>query len=330
MNKMPEKSNDTIGIIERSFFDKRPILLVLVGLPGSGKSRFCKYQQGFAVHSSDSLRKELYGNESIQCNNEELFKILHSRIKQDLLAGWNVIYDATNINKKKRAAFLDELKHIPCQKKCVVFMTPYELCLKQNQNRERVVPDRVIWNMYLRWSPPDYSEGFDDILIVYNYGDSVNRMKYSVTYFFEGEEGADNMDQGNSHHALTLGQHCRKAADYLAKKYESDQTMYVAGLLHDVGKFYTKTNINARGFDDGNCHYYNHENVSSYLSFFFTDVMGMKKDDQIAVANMIFYHMRPYLSWMQSSKARDKDVRRIGEEMYLKIMALHEADLYAH
>ena len=50
------------------------------------------------------------GDENTQDNNEELFKELHRRIKQDLKGEQNVIYDATNISYKICKAFLEELE----------------------------------------------------------------------------------------------------------------------------------------------------------------------------------------------------------------------------
>ena len=74
--------------------------------------------------------------------------------------------------------------NIPCYKKCVVFITPFETCVEFNSGRDRKVPVDVIKRMYMNWCPPDYAEGFDEIGFVYNYGDEVNRMKYTYTLVF--------------------------------------------------------------------------------------------------------------------------------------------------
>lgn len=40
--------------------------------------------------------------------------------------------------------------------------------------------------------------------------------------------------------------------------------------------------------------------------------------------------MRPYLGWKESEKARERDRKLIGEEMYQDIMILNECDRAAH
>ena len=90
--------------------------VMMCGLPGSGKSTYADElarKEGFIVHSSDKIREEL-GDVNDQSKNEQVFTILHKRIKDDLRSEKNVIYDATNINRKRRVAFLRELKHILC------------------------------------------------------------------------------------------------------------------------------------------------------------------------------------------------------------------------
>lgn len=310
--------------------DNKPIIEILVGLPGSGKSTYSKAQRNFAIHSSDALREELFGDENCQDNNSDLFTILHSRIKEDLLNGKNVIYDATNISKKRRTAFLAELKNIPCHKKCVIFVTPYEKCLEFNSNRERKVPDDVIKRMYMNWCPPDYAEGFDEIGFIYNYGDNAIRMKYTYTYLFNSVNGIDLMSQENSHHRLTLGAHCRAAKAYIERNHPEDQRLQLAALFHDNGKVFTKTRLNTHGIDDGQCHYYQHHCVGAYDFLLYADAMGISEQDAIYVSNLIYFHMHPFMSWDKSEKSRDKAIKSIGQKMYNDIMELHAADLAAH
>ena len=129
----------------------KPNFIMLVGLPGSGKS--VKAQElsehyNAAIFSSDSLREELFGDVNHQADNTKLFEELHKRIKNCLREGKSAIYDATNINYKRRMAFLSELVNIPCEKICVLIATPYEECLERNSKRERHVPEHVIERMY--------------------------------------------------------------------------------------------------------------------------------------------------------------------------------------
>ena len=91
---------------------------MIVGLPASGKSTYAKElseKYNANIHSSDVIREELSGDVNNQNINSKVFQTLHSRIKEDLRNGKNCIYDATNINYKRRMAFLQELNKIPCE-----------------------------------------------------------------------------------------------------------------------------------------------------------------------------------------------------------------------
>ena len=325
------------GVYSNKNVDKIPILFMMVGLPGSGKSYLAdglhverKEVTKPNIHSSDTLRKELYGDEDEQKHNAEIFSELHKRIKNDLQNNKDVIYDATNINKKKRRAFLSELKNIPCYKVCLAVMTPYEYCLKQNTKRKRKVPEHIIRKMYLNWNPPSYDEGFDDIILCYNFESNKSQDKYTLDNFFAGDIGADYIDQENKHHTYTIGEHCRATGAYLKEHYPEDTLLHTAGLLHDIGKVFTKSPFNSKGERDGDCHYYQHHCVGAYDSLFYTWVIDIPLSDKIEIANLIYYHMMPFTSWKQSEKAKNKSRNQIGEKMFDKVMKLHEADLAAH
>ena len=107
----------------------------------------------------------MFGDVNDQEHNAEIFIELHRRCKELLLKQVNIIYDATNINQKKRTAFLRELNGIDCYKKAIVFATPYELCIENNSKRDRKVPEYVIKRMRENFHFPLYGEGFDKIKV---------------------------------------------------------------------------------------------------------------------------------------------------------------------
>ena len=313
----------------------------MVGLPGSGKSTYAKTLtldgKPYIIHSSDKLREELYGDAAIQGDNNKLFAELHKRIKEDLRRGENVVYDATNIKKKNRIAFLRELEDIPCHKDCIVMATEYKACVYNNEHRERKVPPEVIRRMFLNYQPPHESEGFREIIYVFTYLTSDNRLvenppndDYTLSKFFKI---ANNFNQENSHHTFSLGKHCAETGKYIQNKRTNDFWLLMAALLHDVGKLDTKTKFNSRGVEDGEYHYYNHNCAGSYSSMFYfnnIETVWNKPCPMSDVTNYIYYHMHPYLAWKQSERAKERDKKLLGDKMFNDIMLLHEADLAAH
>lgn len=319
-----------------------PLLIMLVGLPGSGKSTYAhtveiRRKDGNAakpiVHSSDALREELYGDAATQGDNVKLFGELHARIKRDLSAGNDVVYDATNLKKKNRRTFLSEVKNIPCCKFCVVFATTLDACLRNNDQRTRKVPVNVIKRMQRSFAPPHFNEGFDYICSIFTYLDNDGQLTHDApagAFTFETfVEQTKNFNQENKHHKLTLGQHSYRVYEYIKERCPKDYALQLAALFHDNGKLYTKTRLNAKGVDDGDCHYYGHQNVGAYNVMFYADCIGFLPN-LMEIANIIYYHMSPYLEWKQSERVRKNDMDYLGGELFNKVMLLHEADQAAH
>ena len=145
-------------------------LIVMVGVPGSGKSTYAKnhFENNAEILSSDALRKELFGDENNQKNNDILFSELYSRARNFLNNNKNVVIDATNINVFERKRMLKNFEDLNVEKIAVVIQTSIEKCLKQNAQRERRVDDSVIEMFFKNFEMPTTAEGFNKIEIIEN------------------------------------------------------------------------------------------------------------------------------------------------------------------
>jgi predicted kinase len=84
----------------------KPVLIMLSGLPGTGKSYICRKlaeRLPYIVVESDALRKELFPRPSYSTRESaSLFRAIHYQIKDILQKGLSVIFDATNLEERHR------------------------------------------------------------------------------------------------------------------------------------------------------------------------------------------------------------------------------------
>ena len=284
-----------------------------VGLAASGKSSWANAQEGYVVLDSDLIRKELWGSETDQQNPTKVFDLMYKRASIALACGRSVICCSTNLNMKYRIHALNQLKrkYPDVCYRCVIFNTPVEVCREWNQQRERHVPDWLFEKQMRAFQCPVENEGWDSIEIVtpkkYNKVELSNRMWDDVRAVGS---------QDNPHHTLTLYDHlleCIKKTHIAPLKSEIDEMQVLAAAgLHDIGKAYTRT------YDEnGIAHYYNHENVGAYI------VMNMQMS--LEVIQLVNYHMIPY-----NKDACANWKKRLGEELWKKILILHDADERSH
>lgn len=305
----------------------------LCGIPGSGKSTWAeanKEKFDFNIHSSDNIRAEL-GNVNDQSQNELVFTTLHKRIKDDLLAGKNVCYDATGLKRKNRMHFLQYIKDIPCEKVCVLFATPVDICKQNNTNRERKVPERVIDRMLMSFECPCKQEGFDEIQIVW-----WDVEKDGIIFDLNKDmEKWCEISHNNPHHSLSVGNHMIKAWQY-ACDMTNDFLLQTAAYIHDCGKPMTKKFIDSKGNPCEIAHFYNHNNCGAYNSLFYLkdmfkdDYMQFTDNEILFISLLTELHMYPFLRWNKSEKTKEKDLKLFGEGIVNCVLRIHEADLAAH
>ena len=142
-------------------------VLMLVGIPGSGKSTWVKNHidpdvlKKAAHISADSIRKEFYGDENIQGNGQRVFEAVFQRFETALNNPHveTIIIDNTSVAYKTRKDYYKIIKDsgVECKIKLVVFNN-FEQAKKWNKERSRVVPDDVMDRMISRFQMPPTPE----------------------------------------------------------------------------------------------------------------------------------------------------------------------------
>ena len=148
------------------------VLIVMCGLPASGKSTYSEWLAESGVFKRvcpDLIRKELYGDENVQGDGKKVFSIAHERIKMCGGFDYNVVFDATNIDRKTRKDLVKKMRPYFDVIICKWFSTPLLICKLRNAKRARQVPEEVLDSMYERFRAPMLDEGFDLVEEVRNY-----------------------------------------------------------------------------------------------------------------------------------------------------------------
>lgn len=163
-----------------------PVLNMMVGVPGSGKSTYIKSfldsmsvgADSYSIISTDKY-VEKYAKELGKTYSEvfqDVIKQAEAAMNMELhhaiLDGKNIIWDQTNLtinNRKKKLGIIPS--HYT--KNAVYFETPsWETLLNRFNNEDRAgkhIPMMAIHSMMKQIEPPTLEEGFVNIMTVKNF-----------------------------------------------------------------------------------------------------------------------------------------------------------------
>lgn len=156
-------------------FRKMPELILLSGIPCSGKSTYTKtllsqsYWERAVVLSSDNYIQKI-AEEQQKTYNEvfddyisEATEFLWEQLKFAVAEGRDIIVDQTNLTRKSRK---QKTSRVPnnYHKRAVYFEIGLKEALERNKHREgKFIPESVLKRMYHTFEIPNNTEDFETI-----------------------------------------------------------------------------------------------------------------------------------------------------------------------
>jgi predicted kinase len=138
-----------------------PPLIVISGLPGTGKSFFCRKlveRLPFLILASDTLRRILFPSPRYkESENKRLFSACHALIEELLTKGIPVIFDATNLLEHHREYLYRAAERAKAKLILVCVEAPAEVVRQRLLAREKAaVPQddsEAGWEVYNKMKP---------------------------------------------------------------------------------------------------------------------------------------------------------------------------------
>jgi predicted kinase len=151
-----------------------PKLIVLVGLPGSGKSTFVKKYADINtfVYSTDDYLECVAKEQNSTYDkifNDHIMKAIETmdnNLIEAIKSNKDIIWDQTNVAEKKRKIILSQIPK-DYVKICVAILPPAddkewnELNARLASRKGKNIPKEVIKLMFNRFQLPTTKEGFD-------------------------------------------------------------------------------------------------------------------------------------------------------------------------
>lgn len=311
-------------------YNVRPKFIMLIGIPGCGKTSYCKTYKAEnpnTIHlSSDEIRMAVTNNSPKYTKEENnfVFKYMSNEALKELNNGNNVLYDATNLTRKSRKGILERLPKY-CEVNAIIFTPTIEECIERDNQRESLakVGADIIDKMVRRFQIPYFDEGFDRIDVINN---GLIESAAASTDSYNSAVTNMKINHDNKHHRLSIYDHCIEAANYAMDK-NFNTVVCRAAMYHDIGKPYCKTFVNKKSEVSKEAHYYDHQNVGAYIylsKIFIHDyVMSISTvDKRLFIGWLINNHMELYNN--------SKYIKSLPDFMRIPLEQLHECDIKAH
>lgn len=129
-------------------------MVVLTGIPGSGKSTLVKSR--FPEHRRINL-------DTLKTKSREGVEMIHA-----IETSENIVIDNTNTTARGRKRYIDIAKAFGIKVRSIYLKCPLEIALARNRSRQgkERVPDFVVKIYNKKLEPPTLDEGFDSCEVI--------------------------------------------------------------------------------------------------------------------------------------------------------------------
>ncbi|NJO63356.1 MAG: ATP-binding protein [Richelia sp. RM2_1_2] len=161
---------------------EQPELIMLVGIPGSGKSTWIRNhmnkhpEKNYVVISSDDIIEELGAAEGLSYTEAfskyvgQATSMMKSKAIEAFRNRRNIIWDQTNLTPKTRKGKIQQAQGY--RRIAVVWnLTDAEWSRRFNKRKTEIgkdIPKHVLDNMQKDFTMPSKSEGFEQIIVIRN------------------------------------------------------------------------------------------------------------------------------------------------------------------
>lgn len=129
-------------------------ILTMCGIPGSGKTT-----QSLKLAADNDIDRYSFDELHVITYKNFTPHILHS-----LNMGRSVVADAPYTTKKTRMELIQSINNIPdCKKILIVMNTPFDECVRRNNNRNKQLPISLLESFNRTFEMPSLDEGWDKI-----------------------------------------------------------------------------------------------------------------------------------------------------------------------
>lgn len=136
-------------------------VILMSGLPGSGKDYFVKHHLNLPVISLDDLRRKYKIKSEDKYGTGFIIQVAKEKAREFLRKKQSFIWNATNITKQIREQLIGLFRSYNASVKIVYLEVDYQKLLEQNINREYPIPNDVLEKFINKLEIPNTTEAHD-------------------------------------------------------------------------------------------------------------------------------------------------------------------------